>query len=123
MNASALYIEESLGKVISTTREDGDEHRRSETMSEEGYNGYTNFETWSMGLWWDNDEGLYEMAREAIKDNFWDKDDAFKLGEWLENFTDEMFIENPSGSMAEEFRGKGTNHVDWQELAETMFEE
>ena len=30
------------------------------------YNGWTNYETWNVGLWLGNDEGLYEVARRAL---------------------------------------------------------
>jgi hypothetical protein len=36
-------------------------------MSEEGYNGWTNYETWLLALNVDNDQGLYNMTRELIK--------------------------------------------------------
>lgn len=28
-----------------------------------GYNGYKNYETWNVSLWMQNDEGLYNLAR------------------------------------------------------------
>jgi hypothetical protein len=28
------------------------------------YNGWTNYETWNVALWLQNDEGLYNLARE-----------------------------------------------------------
>ena len=30
------------------------------------YNGWTNYETWNVGLWLGRDEGLYDIARRAL---------------------------------------------------------
>ena len=32
-------------------------------LTDTTYNGWTNFETWNVALWIDNDEVLYDMAR------------------------------------------------------------
>ena len=32
------------------------------------YNGWANYETWNVALWLQNDEGLYNFAREARGD-------------------------------------------------------
>ena len=29
------------------------------------YNGWTNYETWNVALWINNEEGLYELARDC----------------------------------------------------------
>ena len=33
------------------------------------YNGWTNYETWNVNLWIENDEGLYNLKVESIRDN------------------------------------------------------
>jgi len=32
-------------------------------LTDQSYNGWSNYETWNVALWLQNDEGLYEMAR------------------------------------------------------------
>ena len=34
-------------------------------LTDQSYNGWTNYETWNVALWIGNDEGLYHLAREA----------------------------------------------------------
>ena len=34
-------------------------------MANEKYNGWVNYETWNVGMWIANDEGLYRFAREC----------------------------------------------------------
>jgi hypothetical protein len=49
-------------------------------MVDKGYNGWSNYETWNVKLWIDNDEGSYEMWRERTREcweaNDHDKEDA-----------------------------------------------
>ena len=35
-------------------------------ITDNTYNGWTNYETWNVGLWLGGDEGLYEVARRAL---------------------------------------------------------
>ncbi len=32
-------------------------------LTDQTYNGWTNYQTWNVALWLGNDEGLYDMAR------------------------------------------------------------
>jgi len=36
----------------------------TDTRTETGYNGYTNYETWAVKLWMDNEEPTYDYWRE-----------------------------------------------------------
>lgn len=37
-------------------------------MTDKTYNGWTNYETWAVALWWDNDEGSYSLRQEAWRE-------------------------------------------------------
>ena len=34
-------------------------------IADQGYNGWSNYETWNVALWMQNDEGLYNLAAET----------------------------------------------------------
>ena len=38
-------------------------------MATKGYNGHKNWNHWNVSLWINNDEGLYELARECLRRN------------------------------------------------------
>jgi hypothetical protein len=46
--------------------------------AEKGYNGWTNYETWLVALWIDNEQGTYGMRQELAQDA-WDQAE-FKRG-------------------------------------------
>ena len=58
-------------------------------MSEEEYNGWTNYETWLLALNVDNDQSLYNFTRDLIKQtksmDVWDA--AGELKQQLEDIT------------------------------------
>ena len=37
-------------------------------MSDQTYNGWTNYETWVIKLWLDNEEGTYQLQREWVQE-------------------------------------------------------
>lgn len=43
-------------------------------MSDKTYNGWTNYETWNLALWLDNDQGSYEHWRERAEEVYRDTD-------------------------------------------------
>ena len=74
------------------------------------YNGWTNWETWNVGLWVGNDEGLYNMQQEFIRaanERITDDDVRLFLVELLPNGTPDM----KTGWATENF-------INWIEIAE-----
>lgn len=89
------------------------------------YNGWTNYETWNVNLWLDNEEGSYrdckERAEEFVKANFdpenpKDLDQAYgDMSKYLESMIDE-FMPEVTGMFAD-LLGHALSRVDWYEIA------
>lgn len=63
-----------------------------------GYNGYRNYNMWNVSLWINNDEGLYNMARDLIKQLRrvgGSREDAAQV--MLQNLNDCGITETPDG--------------------------
>lgn len=45
-------------------------------MADGKYNGWTNYETWNVALWLDNEQGTYEMFTERARERFNDVYDS-----------------------------------------------
>ena len=85
------------------------------------YNGWTNYETWNLKLWLDNDEGTYhywqEAAREAMRTGY--------KGESLDILSDQL--ENQTREEAPQLTGfysdiqtASLEAVDYYEIAKAM---
>ena len=97
-------------------------------MADAKYNGWTNYETWNVALWIDNEEGSYnhwrEQAREALeaKDN--DKDDAISL--LSDQLANEIKEGNPlagENNMYSDILSANLSAVDWYEIASNWIDE
>lgn len=90
------------------------------------YNGWTNYETWLINLWADNDAGSYEFWREQAQETYNEAsaDDTFsrderaaldlaeKLKEWHNEATPEV-----TGLWADMINA-ALSEVNWYEIAE-----
>jgi len=89
-------------------------------MSEK-YNGWTNYETWVVKLWIDNDEG---------SQNYWmdcahDADTTIELADQLKQAHDDDFMPDSdtlTGVYAD-LMGAALSNVDWYEIAEALLED
>ncbi len=81
------------------------------------YNGYSNYQTWNVALWIDNDQGLHEACQ--VRYNLYS--DFNDFANWLKDyFTDEA---NPLADQANPFTdllGHALANVDWREVAEAV---
>jgi hypothetical protein len=99
---------------------------------ENRYNGWTNYETWNLKLWLDNDQGLAEYWQEAARTAVDDTDEtddsdtrkreaAVELAEQLESDTRENApdVTGFYGDMLNTAIGA----VDYREIAEALIED
>ena len=87
----------------------------------DGYNGWTNYETWNVALWLDNEQGSYgywtEAAEQAVNNADGDKDDAaIALAGMLESEHKDAMPE-VTGVFAD-LLGAALDAVNWREIAE-----
>ncbi len=87
-------------------------------MADETYQGWTNYETWAVSLWINQDEAMYRYLRLIAKlpQLGIDKDKA--LREWVEGM-------NPltDGSMFGDLLGGAIEKVNWTEIMNAAMEE
>jgi hypothetical protein len=88
-------------------------------MSEDKtYNGWTNYETWAVKLWLDNDQGTNEdmnrLGRQAI--------DAYKLSKQIQEFVEEG-NPLPNAGLYTDLLNGALSEVNWYEIAEAYIED
>lgn len=77
------------------------------------YNGWTNYATWNVPLWTDNDYGLYQTRREML-----DMLDRPVTAEDVQTFiTDYMHSTTPDIER-NDWKGGRVEDVNWQEIAD-----
>ena len=103
-------------------------------MKDNTYNGWTNYETWVVKLWTDNEESTQsywnERAQEQIKNpdsasndfNGWTKEQAarYSLEQKIKAYFED---ENPLGddaSMWSDLMTAALDSVNWREIAEAL---
>ena len=97
---------------------------------EEEYNGWSNRETWAVNLWLDNDQGLYEIARDYAKQEIDGHDkgeeiNPYYLGESLRNYIEEDLLTFENVSQNKNLWIMLTDigslyRVNWREIAEAQ---
>ena len=113
-----------------------------ETVTEKDttYNGWKNYETWSVKLILDNDERLYHEARERVQNvlragnpsEYWEEGDwqryalADHLKDWMERASEvevEPHDDQPLSFLWSQLISAALSEVDWNEVAVAYLED
>ena len=102
-------------------------------MTEKTYNGWTNYETWNVKLWMDNDEGSYnywteqaqEKYDEAEADGTFTREEqaTLDLSDALKDYFEQEMAEIQATGMWVDLLGAALSEVNWHEIAEHMIED
>ena len=98
---------------------------------EQGYNGWTNYETWSVSLIVNNDKGLQDEAHEIVRNVLDDEgttyDVAAAIQDWIsqweptsDQFKSDEYDGNAFGYLWSQLIGAALSEVNWDEIAENM---
>lgn len=90
------------------------------------YNGWTNYPTWAVNLWLQNDEGLYRETMEIV-DGQHNPDDGgprFRqnVADALRRYVQEDLTPELGASFASDLLNYALSQVDWQEIADAWIE-
>ena len=95
------------------------------------YNGWSNYETWAVALWMDNDAGTYGMRCDVMQDA-WDVEASKyltrsenarqQLAKWLKDFVEEM-APDLGASLFSDLLSAALSEVNWSEIADNWLTE
>ncbi len=120
----------ALIKLCYDIEQEGHDAERERTK----YNGWTNYETWNVKLWIDNDEGSYNYWREVAQEVWNDS----TPGEYDWQTREQQFVYALADRMKDEFEensptetsgvyadllGAALSSVNWHEIAEHYTDE
>jgi hypothetical protein len=98
-------------------------------MSDTRYNGWTNYETWVVNLWMDNEEGSHDYKNEAEEQKHFSKmeDAVCILADRLKDDHEDRkcnILENAelTSSVWADLLGATLSEVNWNEIAEHLLE-
>lgn len=88
-------------------------------MSEnKSYNGWTNYETWAVALWIDNDQSTQEQAADMARDTRRRREYLHELADQLKSWVTDEMLPDLGASLAADLLGAAVSEVDWAEIAD-----
>jgi len=99
----------------------------------EGYNGWTNYETWAVALWIGNEPGTYEQSQEMAREErdvapdldnvitgIWTAEQGarYELADRLKSWVTDDMLPDLGATLAADLMMAALSEVDWQEIAE-----
>jgi len=86
-------------------------------MTETGYQGWANYETWAVKLWLDNEQATYEEVTEQARQQ--GTNGVYDLAAWLEEYTQEtLCADAPTAGLTADLFMSAWQEVDWREIAQ-----
>lgn len=94
------------------------------------YNGWQNYETWAVALWWDNDAGSYEYRCERVQEICADAAPRYDwetleqarvsmVADWLKEETrDGENAPDLGATLYADLLGAALDEVNWREIAQ-----
>jgi hypothetical protein len=92
-------------------------------MSQQGYNGWSNYPTWAVNLWLSNDEGLYRETLELAQDASRNDEARGSLAQSLKDWVVDDLAPDLGASFAADLLGYALGEVDWDEIAAAWLED
>lgn len=92
-------------------------------MSDETYNGWTNYPTWAVNLWLGNDEVLYNLTVEMAETYAGMNRPTIELADSIKNWVVNELAPDLGASFAADLLGYALDQVDWLEIATHWYED
>lgn len=99
-------------------------------MPPETYNGWTNYETWAVGMFLDGNytgEGTYREVLELVEHRNGEEDNPTRtriLAEDLKDYVEQKILgDDAPATLATDLLGTTLSEVNWHELAESKLSE
>ncbi len=97
------------------------------------YNGWSNYETWNVKLWIDNDQGIHTHFNDRAESllnlpstsEYWTQQESakFNLADEIKEYLEENNPLNDSASMFTDLLNAAISEVDFREIAENILSE